>query len=550
MANQQDRNSLPRVFVRDALLIIAMVLMVLILQIPWSPGQNQLGADSGFFAYVGRQLLDGERLYVDIFDTKTPAIYYINSLALQLFGDTLWSVWIVQCIWVSIVAFILYTVLRRWVRPFSSGAAVLLFLLTLHYPDYYMSGNLSEFYALLPQTISIMAIARYARSRHRGWLILLGAMTGLAMLFKLTYFGIGLAGIAVLGFEVVFSARWRDVPRYAGAFLIGLLIPVLVTFIFALSQDILNELWFSAYTYNVLYAEHGFSLRSMYGTLRKLFLTPPLSYVSALTMGGVGLILSKRISGKGIRADGHPSNDREDGAERFFFTTMVIAVGIEWALVFVSGRFHGHYFITPLPAMAVVCGLVVDRIPYLVQSFRKGDAAGGMALGTVLVLSAAWGVEVAVKEIPSPSQFKATADQFRSGEVLRSPVVDYVIQHTDPQDPIYIWDDHPEYYFLSHRSTPARVLYATQLLLPGIDHDTAFTELLQELQTDPPVMILTQVNSGAGVPYLDADQDELCRAVPATVCPGLLELQVFLRENYQLTEVVNTWHIYTFIESP
>jgi len=547
----QDRvHSFIHSFLKEFLPIVSLIAIVMLLQVPWSPAQKPLGVDSGFFAYVGRELLDGERLYVDIFDTKTPGIYYINSLALLLFGDTLWSIWMFQCIWVSITSSILFFVVRKWVHPFSAWVGTLFFLLTLHYPDYYVSGNLTEFYALLPQVLGLVAVGGFARTKNPGWLIMLGATTGMSMFFKLTYFGVGLAGALAVGFDTMVSNKGRHLAKFAFLVFVGLFIPVLFMLFFAAFQGYLQELWFSAFTFNLLYSQHGFSLRNLYGTLRKLVIVPPFSYLSALAVGGAGGFLALQVS-TGYHEFAHTKsarnkiNKEEDGRKSdLFWGCIFIGLLIEWILVFISGRFHGHYFITPLPMMAAGCAYLLDKIPDLIKGFQKGDTGSGAALLIVLVMCVAWWLEVVAKTLPTFEQLREIRAQYNQREIIYNPVVEYITQHTSLEESIFIWDDHPEYYFLSDRVSPTRFLYATQLLLPGNHVDEWYDELIRDLEEDPPVLIMTQSDSGARVPYLGGSEGVLCWMCAPGIEANVNRVNDFLFSNYYVADEIGRWVIY------
>lgn len=551
MSKQHNRNgSAIRIILGFILPILSLLVVILLLQIRWSPGENLVGVDSGFFAYVGRQLLKGERLYVDIFDTKSPGIYYINSLALSLLGDNLWSIWIFQGIWASITAMILFLVMRTWVRPLFAWVSTFFFLFTLYYPDYYMSGNLTEFYALLPQVLGLAAISAFSKTRKGRWLVLLGAATGLAIQFKLTYVGVGLAGSLAVGLDAFLSRQGRRLVKYAILVLMGFLAPVLVMVLFAASQGILEELWYSTFIYNVLYSQHGFSVRNLYGTMRKLFLAPPLSYLSALAVGASGSYFAAFFFNRDDQAVcrdtpttkgrvGIKQKDRE-----IFWAAIFWGLVVEWGLVFVSGRFLGHYFITPLPVMAAGCAFLLNSIPTYLGRFRTGDAGSGAVLAMIAVLSVAWSVEVAVKDLPSPEQARRIAVQYDRRETAHDPVVEYIMQHTDPEDLIYIWDDHPEYYYLSGRESPTRFLYATQLLLPGDQSDEWFTEHLRDLDEDPPVLILTQHDTGGRVPYLGGERGSFCWMCAPGIEEYVIDLKDFVEARYDLVDEIGPWVIY------
>jgi hypothetical protein len=50
--------------------------------------------DPWLFAYYGRRLLEGARLYTDIWDNKPPGIFWLNALGLRLAGGSIWGVWL------------------------------------------------------------------------------------------------------------------------------------------------------------------------------------------------------------------------------------------------------------------------------------------------------------------------------------------------------------------------------------------------------------------------------------------------------------------------
>ncbi|HPP74756.1 MAG TPA: hypothetical protein PLU88_06495, partial [Armatimonadota bacterium] len=63
-----------------------------------------MNRDSGLFAYGGWRILHGALPYTDFFDNKLPGVFYINALAIQLFGPTIQGLVIFQMIYVAITA--------------------------------------------------------------------------------------------------------------------------------------------------------------------------------------------------------------------------------------------------------------------------------------------------------------------------------------------------------------------------------------------------------------------------------------------------------------
>ena len=90
---------------RPAVAILSSLLLaifVLFLNLPWSPVFKGLGPDSGVYAYVGSSILHGQLPYRDAWEQKPPLGFYLNALAVWLFGRTPWALWWFDLIWVAL----------------------------------------------------------------------------------------------------------------------------------------------------------------------------------------------------------------------------------------------------------------------------------------------------------------------------------------------------------------------------------------------------------------------------------------------------------------
>jgi hypothetical protein len=194
--------------------------------------------------------------------------------------------------------------------------------------------------------------------------------------------------------------------------------------------------------------------------------------------------------------------------------------------------------------IAASSAFLINRIPEMLRRMKPEGYTNAAALAMIILLSIVWGIETAVKILPATDQIRLFLISPFSQDFKRGIIVDYITTNTDAQDNIYIWDDHAEILFLSNRSTSARIPYATHLLLPGIDHAAVFDELILDLENNPPRLILSQTQSGVGLPYLGGPVAELCTSIPADACPGLLELRAFLDDDYELAAEIGTWRIF------
>jgi hypothetical protein len=127
---------------------------------------------SGFFAYAGHAIVNGQTLYRDVWDNKLPSIYYLNALFGLAFGSNYVLYWIAQ------VAFLLATVLlfavfARGERLRHWGPATLALTILLSLPPLQHFGY-TEPYALAFIMGALVAAQRRATIAS-GVLLAIGA---------------------------------------------------------------------------------------------------------------------------------------------------------------------------------------------------------------------------------------------------------------------------------------------------------------------------------------------------------------------------------------
>src|ERR1700712_2730822 len=71
---------------RPTFLLIALIVIITLIAAPTIT--YPLGRDQGEFATIARGILDGRIPYVDLWNPKPPAIFYVYAAAMRLFGRT------------------------------------------------------------------------------------------------------------------------------------------------------------------------------------------------------------------------------------------------------------------------------------------------------------------------------------------------------------------------------------------------------------------------------------------------------------------------------
>lgn len=526
---------------------IVLTMLVLLVQIRWSPRFEQMRSDSGMFAYAGQRILEGDLPYRDVFDTKPPGVFYVDALALFVGGHTPWAIWALGLVWIIAAALVLFLTLRSAGGLLPALGATGVFVLTMHHPTYYQGGNLTETYALLPQVAILAAAASYFRRRRSLLLVFGGAMTAFAILFKPTYSALGLAFAAVSAGEELARRQWKPAIGRLAAFSLGLALPLGGAALYWASQAAFDDLWGAVVRFNLAYSSGGFSLRGIYAAFRTLFIEEPLAAVTPLAVAGSALFLGRFWEAAAERDKGPSSaGGPEPPVRRPGVGIMAVAVAalpLEWLMVTVSGRNFGHYFLTPLPAMSVPLAYLLNEGLRVVRE-RKVTPAWAATAALVASLGLAWLVEVAAKDLPRPAQLAEFWREPFGGSYTADPLVQRIVDLSDPSESVFVWADHPDLNFMSGRRAPSRYVFSLHLLLPGTGNSLRFAELLQDLSDDPPALILTQWQSSIGVPFLGAQRDELCLGCADDVRAGVVALADYLERDYAELERIGEWVIY------
>ncbi|QDV33623.1 ArnT family glycosyltransferase [Tautonia plasticadhaerens] len=195
---------------------------------PWPVvrGESEpLDCDEAAYAYMGRRMLDGDRLYADLSENKPPLGYWIYELAVALGGPNELAIRLLP------IPFVLATVAMTWwigLRLGGTMAAVLSAVLVgLLSTDPYLYGNGAQ----LEQPINCFALASLAAAieaglvpRRRGaWLLLAGIAVGLATLVKqVAVLHLAVQGVAVMAMpRGAGGGRGAGTPRSLGLLMAG-----------------------------------------------------------------------------------------------------------------------------------------------------------------------------------------------------------------------------------------------------------------------------------------------------------------------------------------
>ena len=501
--------------------VLASLVGTLIALIPNNPNNMTLPSrDSGVFLYVGWRLLRGDIPYRDVWDHKPPLIYFIDALGLTLTPNSLWGVWLLQGSFIFFTFFLLYKLLDGEFGTIMALGGTIAFatgLLTI-----LDRGNVTEEYALLFQVLCfLLFVHAYKQAfpiRTSFWIGISGAF---AFLFKQTTIGVWIAFAIILFAVRIFQHRSPLLDLLA--ILTGVLLPILIIVLYFASQDALTDFWNQAFLYNFTYIGKHEGIRRLIPVFAKGFLYLQNGWLLHLAivgwLTGLAYIWHKL---KRSFAEIHP-----------LILIAVIDLPIEIALITISGRSILHYYLTPLPVMAILTAILIYAIPMLIEktsftSFQRIKNWVPVILLAIIVLAQIG----QIKYYPEYLSALSTND--------RVQVIDYILKNTQENDKVLIIGAESVVNFLARREAPTRYVYQYPLALLG--RRPMFEEYFNQILGNKPLLIIDT----RGRARLDEKLYEPLQKRSQIVRDGVK----YLGGNYEQVAQFGEWAVYRLVENP
>jgi hypothetical protein len=76
---------------------------------------------------IGQGLLHGQLLYRDLRDNKPPGIFHIYALIVKLFGAVMWSVGVVDILWLLVTCYCIFRFAQRYLGVPAAALAMVFF---------------------------------------------------------------------------------------------------------------------------------------------------------------------------------------------------------------------------------------------------------------------------------------------------------------------------------------------------------------------------------------------------------------------------------------
>ena len=521
----RDVNDRRIILVTNILLAILLVVLVLIVLVQANPGTHIPGRDYGFYVYIGDQILHGKLPYRDAWESKPPAIFYLNTIGLWIGRGSRWGVWIIELIALLVAAVFSFHIMKKLWGIWPALGGLLLWLRGLHLT--LEGGNLTEEYPLPLHFLSIFLFLKLVENpKHRFYNVLLGLALGISFLFRPNNAGVEIAIILTLLLVQVFQRNLTSIFIQTFWLALGALIPILVTGLYFWSQGLLRDLIEASLLYNLTYSATEITSSSPLLTGFSIF-----GWVAWAAVAGYLVVLYRLLKTR----------------DPFY---LLLLIG--WPLVIYlsdpSRRNYAHYFINWLPFLGLLGGLALDflieRMP--IQMIHSPISCL-IVLTSILALSFifffASGTAAAYQKAMERISKRETI-----GIEIRTRTAVYVENHTQPGDIVLFWAAAPGENFMSNRASPSAYLFYPLYVHSEISRRIS-DQFLQDILTKRPVLIVDINNHQA----LSLDPEERAQQITAGFAwkyppDNLNEFFRFVEENYYLEAMVGNRAVYRLYE--
>ncbi|MBE7065358.1 MAG: hypothetical protein E7384_06065 [Ruminococcaceae bacterium] len=229
---------------------------------------NNYGGDSAIFMMMGKSMVAGKVLYVDIFDHKGPVLFFIEAFG-YLFGGKI-AIFIIECIFGIITITSLYHICKligtkkNSFSVFSVSAVLVSGFAVFFYT--FTGGNLSEEYSLPFITVCLYFMTKYVlnaehSTEHPVWYAFLYGIAISAVFFiRLNNAVTICAGVLVIFLYLIYKKKFKNLLMNLlfGVFGVAVVtVPIVIYFTY---KGALYDMIYATFLYNFKYTSASSSV--------------------------------------------------------------------------------------------------------------------------------------------------------------------------------------------------------------------------------------------------------------------------------------------------
>ena len=453
-----------------------------------------LERDEGEYAYAGQLILHGIPPYQLAYNMKMPGIYYAYALVMGLFGQSASGIHL-GLLLVNLGALVLLFLIARRLFDSTVGlvAAAAYGFLTINQHILGPQAHATHF-VVLPALGGILFALKAVETRKRSFVFWSGLLLGLSVTMKQH-------GVFFLVFTLSYLL-WNDIREMrAGAgmkphaivcrgliFAVSAALPFVSIGAVLWAAGVFGKFWFWAIQYAGQYvSETPVSAGLVNGYHNTVTIIAPSWPL--WTLAAAGLIL--------VWVDGK-SRVRAAWVTGFcVFALLTVCPGY---------FFRPHYYVTWMPAVALLVGVAVGASRNLLRRVSRLRAVCHLpAVLFVILLLVTVFVPLQPPAALAHSDFLFYAPVLTASRMMYGvfpwvesrEIANYIKEHTQPSDTIAVLGSEPQIYFYADRQSATGYIYTYALMEPQKFAHQMQLEMIREIEASKPRFLVRVDMSGS-----------------------------------------------------
>jgi hypothetical protein len=452
--------------------------------------------DAGAPVYIGDMILKGQVPYRDIWEHKTPLIYYLFAFLFKFFGSHFRTISVFEVLWIFITSVVFYKLSRLIFKQKISLCISLIFATYFSAPQVATSFGFRETYAALPVIIAIFCAMRYETMPKKYLLFISGLMVSVAFLFKQT-FAISALPIAIYLAINHFCTKkiFLHLILEYSIFSAGVLVPIAIFFVYFFAKGALEDCVSQVFIYNLLYLKNGALPFLAY--IKNLIIktaASPLGIYPFLFIFGISGVLYKLSDFlREIKKKAATTNLREQS----LFILILSLFLSDLYMVSLSGYYFEHYYLGMVTSLSLLGGYTLEYF------FKEIKPPIRLVYFLVLsfMLSSPW-----PRNIYDTLGFNKTRNIYLNKKNSINMggyrykcdyplLIKWIMENTAEDDFIYFWGCSMEINFFTKRPSPTKYPCIYQFLTPGYLKSSYLKRFILDLKKNKPKFIIDAVSA-------------------------------------------------------
>jgi hypothetical protein len=484
ITTQLEENT-ERRFSKSWLFLALIMLLVIIVRIRLM--DFPLERDEGEYAYMGQLILQNIPPYSEAYNMKFPGTYLMYAGIMAVFGQTIEGIHIglmaVNCLTILLV----FLLSRKIVSESAALAAAATYAILSLSPSVLGFAGHATHFVILTALGGILVLLHALRKDKLLLYFLSGVLLGLSFIMKQPGVFFVLFGATYILWQHVCSklsglqanklaglrAKWlTGLPAYQlSVFLLGAILPFLVIIVWLYFVGVFDKFWF----WTIKYA-------GKYGAQIPFSDAFPI-FKDNLSSVVDGFFLLWLISALGFIATFFHDKIK---AHRVFIVLFTV---FSFLTVCPGFYFRQHYFVTFLPAVALLAGIFFDYAGSKVTFFKPSHLK---STGVVILL-----VAIGIGGFSQREYFFAQSPQKLSRDIYGAnpfpesvEIAKFIESRSSKNDKIAVFGSEPQIFFYSKRHSATGYIYMYNLMEI---HDYALTmqkEMVREVESSNPKFIV------------------------------------------------------------